>query len=157
MGKPNTLTRRSGNERSGAEERIFKPGQLLLLDVEPIEDIDIEGIDCAQWKKDSAGLLVVPNEHINNILRQCHDSKAAGHWGRTKTQELVSRNFTWDNWKRDVMNYVATCKKCQKGKSDRHSRQTKTIPMPTGNHPFEEIAMDFVRELPESEGYNAIL
>ena len=29
--------------------------------------------------------------------------------------------------------------------------------MPTGEQPFEEIAMDFVGELPESEGFNAIL
>lgn len=42
-------------------------------------------------------------------------------------------------------------------KSDRHARQTKEIPMETGTRPFVEIAMDFVDELPESEGYNAIL
>ena len=29
--------------------------------------------------------------------------------------------------------------------------------MPTGERLFEEIAMDFVGELPESEGFNAIL
>ena len=29
--------------------------------------------------------------------------------------------------------------------------------MPTGTKPWQEIAMDFVGELPESEGYNAIL
>ena len=29
--------------------------------------------------------------------------------------------------------------------------------MPTGERPFEEIARDFVGELPESEGFNAIL
>ena len=29
--------------------------------------------------------------------------------------------------------------------------------MPTGERPFEGIAMDFVGELPESEGYNVIL
>ena len=29
--------------------------------------------------------------------------------------------------------------------------------MPTGERPFEEIAMDFVGILPESEGFNAIL
>ena len=29
--------------------------------------------------------------------------------------------------------------------------------MPTGEHPFEDIAMDFVGELAESEGFNAIL
>ena len=31
------------------------------------------------------------------------------------------------------------------------------VPMPTGERPFEEIAMDFGRELTESEGFNAIL
>ena len=29
--------------------------------------------------------------------------------------------------------------------------------MPIGERPFEEIAMDFVGELPESEGFNIIL
>ena len=29
--------------------------------------------------------------------------------------------------------------------------------MPTGERPFEEIAMDFVGQLPESEGFNTIL
>ena len=29
--------------------------------------------------------------------------------------------------------------------------------MPTGERPFEEIAMDFIGELPESEGFDAIL
>jgi len=31
------------------------------------------------------------------------------------------------------------------------------VPIPTGERPFEEIAIDFVGELPESEGFNAIL
>ena len=42
-------------------------------------------------------------------------------------------------------------------KSDRHSHQTKLIPMPTSTKPWQEISMDFVGELPESEDYNAIL
>ena len=29
--------------------------------------------------------------------------------------------------------------------------------MVTGEHPFKEITIDFVKELPESEGFNAIL
>jgi len=46
---------------------------------------------------------------------------------------------------------------CQRAKADRHSRQTKLVPMPTGERPFEEIAIDFIGELPEFEGFNAIL
>ena len=40
---------------------------------------------------------------------------------------------------------------------NRHSKAKKLLPMPTGIHPWEEIAMDFVGELPESEGFNAIM
>ena len=69
----------------------------------------------------------------------------------------MSRNFIWDQWSEDVANYVAGCIKCQKSKADRYSRQTKLVPMPTEERPFEEIAMDFVGELPESETVNAIL
>ncbi len=56
-----------------------------------------------------------------------------------------------------MADFVASCSKCQKSKADRHSRKTKLMPMPTGSKPWEEIAMDFVGELPDSEGYNAIL
>ena len=47
--------------------------------------------------------------------------------------------------------------KCQKSNADRLGRQTKLVPIPTGERRFEEIAMDFGGELPESEGFNAIL
>ena len=160
MGKPDALTRRMGHEKSGADERNFAPGQLMELvghENENIEDVEFEGIDCVNWDKDEAGLLKVPENYINDILRQCYDSKIAGHWGRARIQELVSRNFTWHNWRKDVIHYVATCKACQMNKADRHAKQTKTIPMSIRNRPFEEIAMDFVGELPESEGFNAIL
>ena len=53
--------------------------------------------------------------------------------------------------------YVAFCARCQKAKADRHAKKAKLQPMPIGTAPFQEIAMDFVGELPESEGFNAIL
>ena len=62
-----------------------------------------------------------------------------------------------NKWSEDVTRYIAGCVKCQKSKADRHSRQTKLVPMPTEECPFEEIAMDFIEELPELEGFNEIL
>jgi len=159
MGKADGLSRRSGEEKSGIQARFFDEGQLLVdgEDEEPdAEDVELPGIDVSTWEKKD-GLWVVPPEFRTDVLRQHHDSKVAGHWGRHRTQELVSRNFIWDGWQEDVARYVAGCIRCQKAKADRHSRQTKLVPMPTGERPFEEIAMDFVGELPESEGFNAIL
>ena len=99
----------------------------------------------------------MPEEHRVEVLRQHHDSQVAGHWGRHRTQELLSRNFVCDKWQEDIAKYVAGCIRCQKAKVDRHSRQTKLVLMPTGERPFEEIAMDFIGELPKSEGFNTIL
>ena len=53
--------------------------------------------------------------------------------------------------------YVAGCQRCQLAKADRHSKAKKLLQMPTEVRPWEEIAMDFVGELPESDGWNAIL
>ena len=99
---------------------------------------------------------MVPEEQRLKVLRQHHDSQVAGFRGRHRTQALVSRKFILNGLSEDVANYVAGCTKCQKSKADRHSRLTKLGPMPTGEQPCEEIGMDFVGELPESEGFNAI-
>ena len=101
-------------------------------------------IDCLTWKKSSNGLLIVPQEHRQTVLKQCHDSEVTGHWGKHRTQELVSRDFTWERCREDITEYVASCPKCQKSMFDRHSRQTKLIPMPTSTKPWEKIALDFI-------------
>ena len=46
---------------------------------------------------------------------------------------------------------------CQKSNLDRNNRKTNLVAMPTEEHYFEEIAIDFVGELQESEGCNTIL
>src|SRR5437868_15284949 len=101
IGKPDGLSRCLGEEKSGMEAKFFEEGQLLDLEEhnngeeEDAEDMELEGIDVAGWDKKN-GLWVVPEEHRLDVLRQHHDSQVAGHWGRQRTQELVSRNFIGD-------------------------------------------------------------
>ena len=162
IGKPDGLSRRSGEEKSGMDAYFFDEGQLLDLENDDVgeeedaEDVELAGSDVAIWGKKN-GLWIVPQEHRLEVLRQHHDSQVAGHWRRHRTQELVSQNFIWDKWSDDVARYVAGYVKCQKSKADRHSRETQLVLMPTEERRFEEIVMDFIGELPESEGFNAIL
>ena len=160
--KPDCLSRGSVEEKSAINVHFFDTGQLLDLENENVgeeedaDDVELEGIDVATWEKKN-GLWVVLQEHRLEVLWQHCNSQVAVHWGRHRTQELVSQNFIWDKWLEDMSRYMAGYVKCQKSMADRHSRQTKLVPMPTGERPFEGIAMDFVGELPESEGFNAIL
>ena len=162
MGKPDGLSKRSGQEKSGMHVKFCEAGQLLDLEDDEhdhegnAEDIKLEGIDVSKWDKRN-GLWLVPEENRVEVLRQHHDRQVAGHCGRHPTQELVSRNFKWHRLSEDIANYVPGCINCQKNKADRHSRHTKLVPRPTGERPFEKIARDLVGELPESESCNTIL
>jgi len=98
MGKADGLSRRSGEEKSGMDARFFDEGQLLVDGEEEeldAEDVELPGIDVSTWEKKDE-LWVIPLEFPTDVLRQHHDSEVAGHWGRHRTQELVSQNFIWD-------------------------------------------------------------
>ena len=117
MGKLDGLSRCSGEEKSAMDAHFFDKGQLLDLgndnveEEEDAEDVEVEGIDVVTWEKQNR-LWVVPQEYRLEVLRQHHDSQVAGHWGRHRTQELVSQNFIWDKWQDDMARYVAGCVKC---------------------------------------------
>ena len=98
LGKPDGLSRRSGEVKSGIDLHFFDEGQLLNLEndyageEEDTQDVELQGIDVATWEKKN-GVCVVPQEHRLEVLGQHHDSQVAGHWRRHRTQELVSQNF----------------------------------------------------------------
>ena len=112
MGKPDRLSRRSGEEKCGMDANLFEQGQHLYLGKDEndnegnAEDHELEGIDVSQWDKRN-GLCLVPHEHRLKVLRQHYNCQVAAHWGRHRTQELVSRNFTWHRFSKDVANYDA--------------------------------------------------
>ena len=46
------------------------------------------------WKRTEDGLLLVPEENQEAILREHHDSMVAGLWGAGRTREFISRNYS---------------------------------------------------------------
>src|SRR5205807_7263902 len=60
--------------------------------------------------------LYVPNYEplILSLIQAAHDSPSAGHPGRAKTHELLSRWYVWPGMRRDIGRYVANCHTCQR-------------------------------------------
>jgi hypothetical protein len=58
--------------------------------------------------------LFVPGNNVLRLqlLRSCHDNAAAGHPGRAKTYELISRNYYWPRMNQTVRRYVCNCHTC---------------------------------------------
>jgi len=62
------------------------------------------------------GLIWIPdNDKLRlRILRDHHDAQAAGHPGRARTLELVSRTFYWPQQRKYVQWYVDHCDTCRR-------------------------------------------
>ncbi len=91
------------------------------------------------------------------ILRLYHDSKPAGHPGVKGTLELVSRSYYWPGMSQFITSYVEGCDLCQRIKITHHPKYGKLEPLPVPKQNWTDITYDFIGELPESEGKNAIL
>ena len=66
-------------------------------------------------------LLYVPNCscHLRGV-QNWHDTYIAGHFGSTKTLNLVQRSFWWPHMRRFIEDYVWTCNTCCRAKMPRH-------------------------------------
>jgi len=56
----------------------------------------------------------------------------------------------------DIIRYCNSCDICQKSKSPTFNKFGLLIPNPIPSQPYQSISMDFIVNLPCSEGYNAI-
>src|SRR5690606_26624741 len=71
------------------------------------------------WVKER---LYVPDDEVlqADIIRTRHDIPAVGHPGRTKTFDLLSREYWWPRMHRTVERYMKNCEICQRAKPTRN-------------------------------------
>jgi hypothetical protein len=90
------------------------------------------------------------------LIKEYHDTPLAGHPGRSKTFDLLSRQYYWKTMRKQVDQYVRSCAECQKSRTSRNASFGVLRPLLVPEKPWEDISMDFVTGLPECEGYDAI-
>lgn len=120
--------------------RVDKDGTLYLIDV-----------------NSGRHRIVVPACYRLHILRCCHDDLGGSHLGKTKTLDKVAQRFYWLGMAADVRDYVAACVCCSARKSPRGANKLPLISMPTVEHPFDRVAVDFIGPLPTSKNGNKYL
>jgi hypothetical protein len=103
--------------------------------------------------------LVVPDhdELKIKLLRHVHDSLVGGHLGRAKTLEVLQRNYYWPLMHDSVRRFVASCQTCSRTKSSREKYNGLLKPLPVPERRWKDLSVDFVTELPESNGYTNIM
>ena len=102
-------------------------------------------------------LLCVPVGQRNFILKEAHENPLeSAHAGPEKLWQSLSSRFYWTRMKVDIIKYCGSCNVCQKTKSSNFNMFGLLIPNPIPSRPYQSISMDFIVNLPWSEGYNAI-
>ncbi|KAH8144380.1 uncharacterized protein LAJ45_11650 [Morchella importuna] len=96
------------------------------------------------------GLLYIPDDAAIKleILRTHHDAPSAGHPGRARTLELLSRNFYWPQMRKYVARYVDHCDTCSRIKPARHAPYGLLKPLAPPVKPWSSLSMDHVTGLP---------
>jgi archaellum component FlaC len=116
------------------------------------------------WLED--GLLYTTGQRVfvpkwNNlrrdVIRECHDTKWAGHPGIDRTLALIERTYYWPQMRDQVETYVRTCLVCQQDKIEQKLPGGLLDPLPVPDQPWDVITMDYITALPKSEGFKSII
>ena len=168
-GKADALSRMFPESPQSTEpSTILSPQNFLLLtDTDLMTTIRLASSHCTDpeisslEKRDdlfwSQGRIFVPPEARPMTLKLLHDHKLAGHFGTQKTLELVARSFWWPGWRQDCKKYVLSCISCQRSKVANTKSWGLLRPLPIPERPWAEVSMDFIVDLPPSEGFTSIL
>ena len=87
--------------------------------VEEMKKVGIKELRRDEWKLEGdlvlkEGKVYVPKEEElrTEVIQLHHDVPAAGHGGRWKTVELVTRNYWWPGVTRNIGKYIEGCDLC---------------------------------------------
>ena len=88
-----------------------------------------------------------------------HDLPTRGHPGLFKTTHIVRQSYWWPGLTVFVKNYITGCAQCQQMKINTHPTKPPLNPIAADPNslPFQAVSMDFITDLPESQGHDSIM
>jgi len=96
-------------------------------------------------------VLWVPTSLQHDMIRVHHDHNLAGHFGVSKTLKRLQPFYFWNGMTQDVIEYVKSCKPCQRNNVREVQNALPRPVIPRG--PFDIVAWDCL-QLPESRHGN---
>jgi len=101
--------------------------------------------------------LFVPEAFRARLINHVHSTPSSGHPGITATIQLLQNRFWWPTLSLDTTKQVKSCVNCNMSKTPRQLPAGLLTPLPTPQRPWSHIAIDFITDLPKSQGHTTIL
>ncbi|KAL0150894.1 hypothetical protein M9458_053813, partial [Cirrhinus mrigala] len=102
------------------------------------------------------GKLFVPETLRHRLLSQVHRVPSSGHPGINATIQLLRNRFWWPALATETIRFVNNCSTCQTTKPSKHLPAGLLQPLPLPQRPWLHIAIDFITDLPNSQGNTVI-
>jgi len=116
------------------------------------KDRKVKELSCENGLLYRRNLLWVPKGLVQRIMESEHNTKVAGHMGLDKTIKLIRRKFWWPKMNEWIIDFVRSCPECRQNKPSQHPPYGLSSPLELPYAPWQSIAMDFIMELPISNG-----
>ncbi|QRW26531.1 Retrotransposable element Tf2 protein [Rhizoctonia solani] len=104
------------------------------------------------------GQIVVPDVGTlrTDLLHIFHNSPLAGHPGRQRTLELVSRNYYWPGIRADTYWHVDSCETCQRIRKPKYA-SIPPQPLELPVRPWQHVSYNMIVDLPKDGSNDSIL
>jgi len=123
--------------------------------VEEMKKANVKELRRNKWQIEGELLLkeekiyVLKDKELRvEIIQLHHDVLAAGHGGRWKTVELVTRSYWWPGVTREVGRYVEGCNLCQRMKNKMEESAGKLKLSEIQEKLWTDLMVDFITKLP---------
>ncbi|KAL0157255.1 hypothetical protein M9458_048501, partial [Cirrhinus mrigala] len=91
------------------------------------------------------------------VLSEVHSVPSSGHPGIEATVHLLRNRFWWPSLRSDTIVFIKQCVTCNTSKTSHQLPAGLLQPLPIPKRPWSHIALDFVTDLPPSQGHTTIL
>ena len=103
-----------------------------------------------EWVPDSEPLRTT-------LIKLTHDSRLTGHPGREITYKMLAKSYFWPGMSNQIRRYIQNCSIYGRTKPWRELKQGFLKPLPVPERAWKDISMDFIVDLPASEGCKNIM
>lgn len=103
------------------------------------------------------GSKFVPEHLRTPLLDSAHSVPGTGHPGSKRTLSLLRQRYWWPTISEDVARFVKGCSVCAIVNTPRRLPEGKLLPLPIPRRPWSHIGIDFMTDLPPSDGFTCVL
>ena len=94
--------------------------------------------------------LCIPRISLSDFLSwEIHARGLAGHFGQSKTIEVVEHRFYWPSLKKNIAKIIGQCRTCQLAKQQKQIAGPYTA-LPVPNCPWQDVSLDFILRFTKS-------